>query len=141
MRKWKYSANPHSAFMSDDKYFARWSKRNDMYTLFEPVKGDVICNVDRKVLVRYCQDNDLNCYTYLLYLFERYIDRYNRKNKDYYHLNQLPNDECTVKIKDYTCGQCHHLIFKDYRHREGLCNLYRLHRCFDDHCKYEEEMT
>ena len=60
---------------------------------------------------------------------------------EYYHLDNMPNDECIIKFKENTCGACHHLIFKDFRHREGLCNLCRLHRCFDDRCKYEEEMS
>lgn len=59
---------------------------------------------------------------------------------EYYHLDNMPDPECIVKPKDNTCGACHHLIFKDHMHREGLCNLYRLHRCFDDRCQYEEEM-
>lgn len=79
MRKWKYSANPHSAFMSDDYYFGKWSPRSDMITLFEPVKGNIVCMVDRKYLVKYCQKNGYSVYTYLLYIFERYIDKYNRK--------------------------------------------------------------
>lgn len=60
---------------------------------------------------------------------------------EYYNLNQLQDPECNVKFKENTCGACHHLIFKDYRHREGLCNLCRLHRCFDDLCVHEEEMS
>lgn len=79
MRKWKYSANPHSAFMSDDHYFGKWSRRSDTYNLFEPVKGDLVCMVDRKYLVKYCQKNDYSVYTYLLYIFERCIDKYNKR--------------------------------------------------------------
>ena len=36
------------------------------------------------------------------------------------------------------CGKCYHLIFKDYRHHEGLCNLVRLHRNFEDICVNED---
>lgn len=61
--------------------------------------------------------------------------------RNWYDLDSLGDPECIVKFKDYTCGQCHHLIFKDYRHREGLCNLCRLYRCFDDPCVHEEEMS
>ena len=97
---------------------------------------------------------------YLLYICERQInivgDRLTHAAKtaldkmvctrdyssgQYYDLDRLDDPECIVKPKDNTCGACHHLIFKDHRHREGLCNLYRLHRCFDDRCKYEEEMS
>lgn len=60
---------------------------------------------------------------------------------EYYHLNDMSNGECIVKFKENTCGACHHLIFRDYRHNEGLCNLTRLHRCFYDPCVHEEEMS
>ena len=79
MRKWKYSANPPSAFMSDDHYFGEWSPRSDTYNLFEPVKGDLVCMVIRKELVHYCEENNLSCFNYLLYIFERCIDMYNRR--------------------------------------------------------------
>ena len=128
MRKWKYSTNPHSAFMSDDKYFARWSKQSDIYILFEHVDGEIVCMVDRKKLVKYCKDNDLNCYTYLLYLFERYIDRYNFEKR-------------IVKVKENKCGACHHLIFKDYKHGEGFCDKLRISRRFNYPCIHEEEMS
>ena len=127
MRSWKYSANPHSAFMSNDHYYGKWSKRSDMYNLFEPVKGRLICMVDRKELVNYCQGNNLNSYTYLLYLFERAIEHDEQVNHRYADINK--------------CGNCHHLLFRDYRHNEGLCNLTRLHRCFSDKCVHEEEMS
>lgn len=73
----------------------------------------------------------------LLVKCHRKIERYDK----YYHLDQLSDSECTVKFKENICGTCHHLIFKDFRHREGLCNLCRLHRCFDDPCVHEEEMS
>lgn len=79
MRTWKYSANPHSAFMSNDYYFGSWSPRSGMYTLYEPVNGNIVCMVDHEYLIKYCKDNDFNCYTYLLYIFERYIDKYIKK--------------------------------------------------------------
>ena len=61
----------------------------------------------------------------------------------YYQLDQLPDSEYTVKLKDnpLKCGNCHHLIFRDYKHNEGLCNITRLHRCFTDKCVHEEEMS
>lgn len=39
------------------------------------------------------------------------------------------------------CKNCEHLIFRDYKHNEGLCIITRLHRCFTDICLHEEEMT
>ena len=36
------------------------------------------------------------------------------------------------------CGKCHHLIFRDYRHHEGLCNLIRIHRNFENVCINED---
>lgn len=79
MRKWKFISNPHTAYMSDDHYFGKWSPRSDTYNLYEPVKGDLVCMVFRKKLVNYCNDNDLSIYTYLLYIFERCIDKYNKR--------------------------------------------------------------
>lgn len=62
---------------------------------------------------------------------------------DYYHLDKMPDPECTVKFKYEdlhinSCGKCRHLIFKDYKHNEGFCDLTRLQRCFSDTCVYEE---
>lgn len=46
-----------------------------------------------------------------------------------------------LKEENYhKCGNCHHLIFKDYKHNEGLCNLTRLHRCFYDLCVHDEDI-
>lgn len=74
--------------------------------------------------------------------WEDYIDNAPTITPDkaeYYHLDNMPDDKCIVKFKEGTCGACHHLIFRDYRHNEGLCNLTRLHRCFYDKCVHEEE--
>ena len=60
---------------------------------------------------------------------------------DRFYIPMLMKDDNPVKVKEDTCGACHHLIFKDHRHREGLCNLCRLHRCFDDRCVHEEEKS
>ena len=61
----------------------------------------------------------------------------------YYHIDQLPDPECTVNIKDnpHKCGNCKYLIFKDHRHNEGLCRITRLNRRYTDLCVHEEEMT
>lgn len=136
MRTWKWNLNPHSEFISDDNYVAKWSKQDDRYILFEPVNGVIVCMVDRKELIRYCEDNILNCYTYLLYLFERYIDKYNSEVMD------GSDDKCIVKVKeDYNkCGNCKHLIFKDYRERTGACRLTRLYRRFEDLCVHDEDI-
>ena len=43
--------------------------------------------------------------------------------------------------KNYNkCGNCYHLIFRDYKHNEGLCNLTRLHKCFTDRCVHDEDI-
>jgi hypothetical protein len=62
---------------------------------------------------------------------------------EYYQLSQLPDPDCIVKFNaDYfKCGNCHHLIFKDYDHKDGTCRVTRLHRNFNSPCVYEEEMT
>lgn len=36
------------------------------------------------------------------------------------------------------CGNCCHLIFKDYKHHDGECRLTRLHRNFEDICVNED---
>lgn len=61
---------------------------------------------------------------------------------DYYHLDNMPDNKCIVKFKeDYKkCGNCRHLIFKDFKHQEGLCDLTRLHRCFYDLCVHDEDI-
>lgn len=40
---------------------------------------------------------------------------------------------------EFTCGNCHHLIFKDYKERTGSCRLTRLYRRFTDICVHEED--
>lgn len=64
-------------------------------------------------------------------------------DNEYYQLDSLPDPECNVKFKynPHKCGNCRHLIFKDYKHNEGLCRLTRLNRCFTDICVHEEEMS
>ena len=59
----------------------------------------------------------------------------------YYKLDQLPDPECTVKIKDNAriCGNCSHLILKDYHHQDGTCRILRIHRDFKSPCIHEEE--
>jgi hypothetical protein len=56
---------------------------------------------------------------------------------------QVSSTDCIVKFNaDYfKCGNCHHLIFKDYDHKDGTCRVTRLHRNFNSPCVYEEEMT
>lgn len=39
-----------------------------------------------------------------------------------------------------TCGNCNHLIFKDYKERTGSCRLTRLYRRFSDICVNDEDM-
>lgn len=39
-----------------------------------------------------------------------------------------------------TCGNCYHLIFKDYKHCEGFCEKLRISRRFNYPCIHEEDM-
>lgn len=39
-----------------------------------------------------------------------------------------------------TCGNCTHLIFKDYKHCEGFCDKLRVSRRFTYPCVHEEEI-
>lgn len=84
-------------------------------------------------------DLDIKLYEYVFYKAERFITL----SDGYYHLDQLPDSDCIVKFNEdyFKCGNCHHLIFRDYKHNEGLCNITRLYRCFSDRCVHEEEMS
>ena len=82
-------------------------------------------------------DDDPFDFSYFLAKCHRKIERW----EEYYHISDMPDPECIVKPKDYCkCGNCHHLIFKDYEHHEGLCNLTRLHRRFEDLCVHDEDI-
>ena len=152
MRYWYDSDN--LSWTSNDGYEIWLDSDIKGYKLFSP---DGFC-----LGVWFCDDlreqiGDLNIklYEYMFYKAERFLTVIGIKIEEalnkavctrdyssgqYYDLDRLSDPECIVKFKEYTCGACHHLIFKDYRHREGLCNLCRLHRCFDDPCVHEEEM-
>lgn len=67
----------------------------------------------------------------------------NTKESDYYHIADMSDPECIVKIKEnyHKCGDCKYLIFKDYRYNSGTCRICRLHRMFTDRCVHEEEMS
>ena len=156
MRKWTEFTS--LIFESDDGFKISINPENYTHELWTPT-GYLIGFWRFSYIHEHSNDRyEYRCY--LLYICERQInlvgDRLTHAARTaidkmvctrdyssgkYYDLDKMPNDECIIKFKENTCGACHHLIFKDYRHREGLCNLYRLHRCFDDRCKYEEEMS
>lgn len=72
---------------------------------------------------------------------EAYQTGYEEGKNDYYHLDNMPDPECTVKLKDnpHKCGNCKYLIFKDYKHNSGTCTINRLERSFTDICTHEED--
>ncbi len=84
-------------------------------------------------------DDDPFDFSSFLAKCHRKIERW----EEYYHLDKLSNHDCIVKVKDNfrTCGNCSHLIFKDYEHHEGTCSVTRLHRNFESPCVHEEEMS
>lgn len=41
----------------------------------------------------------------------------------------------------YTCSNCTHLIFKDFKHCEGECYFTHRIKSFYDRCDHEEEMS
>lgn len=54
---------------------------------------------------------------------------------------QISEPYMKVKGGEFTCGNCKHLIFKDYKECTGSCRLTRLYRRFTDRCIHEEEMS
>lgn len=151
MRYWYDSDN--LSWTSNDGYEIWLDSDIKGYKLFSPdgfCLGVWFCDDLRKQI----GDLDIKLYEYMFYKAERFLTVIGIKIEEaldktvgtltYYDLDQLPDPdtEYTIKFKsDLTCGNCNHLIFKDFRHREGLCNLCRLHRCFEDPCVHEEEMT
>ena len=59
----------------------------------------------------------------------------------YISVSEIETFKVPVLEENYNkCGNCHHLIFKDYHHNQGLCNLTRLYRCFTDRCVHDEDI-
>ena len=158
MRYWYDSDN--LSWTSNDGYKIWLDSDITGYKLFSPDSfclGVWFCDDLREQI----GDLDIKLYEYMFYKAERFLTVIGIKIEDalnkavctrdyssgnYYDLDKMPDPECTVKFKYEdlpinSCGQCHHLIFRDYRHNEGLCNLTRLHRCFYDRCVHEEEMS
>lgn len=156
MRRW--SEFTSLIFESDDGFKISINPENYTHELWTPT-GYLIGFWRFSYIHEHSSDRyEYRCY--LLYICERQInlvgDRLTHaamtaldkmvctrdySSGKYYDLDRLSDPECNVKFKDYTCGQCHHLIFRDYKHNEGLCDLTRLHRCFYDPCVHEEEMS
>lgn len=44
-----------------------------------------------------------------------------------------------LKKHDNICGNCIHLIFKDYKHMCGICSTTGIDHNFEDKCDHEEE--
>lgn len=150
MRYWYNSDN--LSWTSNDGYEIWLDSDIKGYKLFSPdgfCLGVWFCDDLRKQL----GDLDIKLYTYMFYKAERFLTVIGIKieealdktvgNLTYYDLDQLPDSECTVVIKDnpHKCCNCKYLVFKDHRHNEGLCKITRLHRCFTDICVHEEEMS
>lgn len=138
MRYWYDSDN--LSWTSNDGYQIWLDSNINAYKLYNHNDFCIrvwLCEDLRKEI----EDLDIKLYEYVFYKAERFITLMN----DYYYLDQLPDPECTVKIKikdnARTCGNCNHLIFKDYKERTGSCRLTRLYRRFSDCCLHEEEMS
>ena len=54
---------------------------------------------------------------------------------DRFHIPMLKKDN------PYTCGNCSHLIFKNYKNCSGTCFYTHRIKSFYDRCEHEEEMS
>lgn len=50
-------------------------------------------------------------------------------------------DVANKALANYICGDCTHLIFKDYKHLYGICSITGRDHNFEDKCDHEEEMS
>lgn len=157
MRRWTESNS--LIFESDDGFKISINPENYTHVLWTPT-GYLIGFWRFSYIHEHITDPcEYRCY--LLYICERQInivgDRLTHAARTaldkmvctrdyssgkYYDLDRLPDPHCTVDLKENynKCGNCHHLIFKDHKHNEGLCNLTRLHRCFSDLCVHDEDI-
>lgn len=150
MRYWYDSDN--LSWTSNDGYQIWLDSNIYGYKLFSPdgfCLGVWFCDDLRKQI----GDLDIKLYTYMFYKAERFLTSLDIKIEElldktvgtitYYDLDQLPDPECTVKFKDNkcTCGNCTHLIFKNYKNCSGTCFYTHMIKSFYNRCDHEEEMS
>lgn len=150
MRYWYDSDN--LSWTSNDGYEIWLDSDIKGYKLFSPngfLLGVWFCEDLRKQI----GDLDIKLYEYMFYKAERFLTGIGIKIEEaldktvgtltYYDLDQLPDSECTVKLKvnPHKCGNCKYLIFKDYRHGDGTCCITHRFKSFYDRCDHEEEMS
>ena len=137
MRYWYDSDN--LSWTSNDGYEI-WLVSNDnpAFYLYDSVGyclGIWECDYLRKQI----GDLDIKLYEYMFYKAERFLTVIGIKIEE-----ALNKAVCT---RDYSvkhrmnCGNCSHLILKDYEHQDGTCRVTRQHRRFTDICVHEEEMS
>lgn len=145
MRYWYDSDN--LSWTSNDGYEIWLDSDIKGYKLFSPdgfLLGVWYCEGLRKQI----GDLDIKLYRYMFYKAERFLTTIGIQIEEslselrYYDLNDLPDPECTVKFKDNvrTCGNCTHLIFKNYHRCTGTCFYTHRIKSFYDKCEHEEEM-
>ena len=133
MRYWYDSDN--LSWTSNDGYEIWLDSDIPGYKLFSPdgfCLGVWFCDDLRKQI----GDLDIKLYEYMFYKAERFLTVIGIKIEEAL--------DKTVGTRDYSvkhCGNCEHLIFKDYRNKDGICRITRLHRNFESPCVHEEEMS
>lgn len=107
------------AFSEDFKYQIVFDKRMQEFSLYIHIPN---VNIGRiAFLASYnCIHHSIN--EMLIYM-HRVIENYEQGN---------------VETHAHLCGDCLHLIFKDYKERCGQCRLTRLYRRFTDICLNED---
>ena len=130
MRYWYDSDN--CSWTSNDGYEIWLSSDIPGYKLFAPdgfLLGVWPCEDLRKQI----GDLDIKLYEYMFYKAERFLTIIGFMIED-----SLCKVVCTRDYSVKNCGNCEHLIFKDYRHNDGTCDFTHRFKSFYDVCDKEE---
>lgn len=133
MRYWYDSDN--LSWTSNDGYEIWLDSDSKGYKLFSPdgfCLGVWFCDDLRKQI----GDLDIKLYEYMFYKAERFLTVIGIKIEE-----ALNKAVCTRDYSVKHCGNCEHLLFKDYKVMKGFCDLVRIDRNFEDPCVHEEEVN
>ena len=133
MRYWYNSDN--LSWTSNDGYEIWLDSDIKGYKFFSPngfLIGIWYCEDLRKQI----GDLDIKLYEYMLYKAERFLTVIGIKIEE-----ALDKAVCTRDYSVKRCGNCTHLIFKNYNNRSGTCFYTHRIKSFYDRCEHEEEMS